>query len=257
VGSELTPEEYRAVRMMSLTRDPRVPKDLTEEQKSAIEQDPHLLELNQQRQDLRNTIKLEYGSVPQASGTNLYAEYTKLEKTIQSERQYLRRRAKVEIREQFFATIDTVEIEHQLLGSSITSRLKIDEGQAGNAQFTSAERERLAQNLFQSLNNCEDKKDMIHNRRLQVIRDWSALCNLQGTPYKRRLSSGRLEATKEETYEGINTEMFPTICAANQCLSCLGNDQLAYNARTYTFSSTDHLRRHVHDHHLCFSHSQY
>ncbi|OJD13734.1 hypothetical protein ACJ73_09169 [Blastomyces percursus] len=101
----------RTVGMMSLTRDPSVPKDLTEEQKAAIEQDPYLVELNWQRQDLVSAMKLEYGSVSKAQGTNLHAQHRALEKTIQSERRLLRRQAREETREHFFATIDTIVSE--------------------------------------------------------------------------------------------------------------------------------------------------
>ncbi|OJD21124.1 hypothetical protein ACJ73_07535 [Blastomyces percursus] len=173
----------RAVGMMSLTRDPRVPKDLTEEQKAAIEEDPYLVELNYQRQDLVSAMKLESGSVSKAQGTDLHAQHRALERAIQSERRFLRRQAREEIRQQFFATIDTIEIEHQLLGLSVADNLKIKD--ASEVQFAFVERARLAQSLFQSLGSCVDEKSDLHSHRVQAISDWTSLCHLQGVSYRK------------------------------------------------------------------------
>lgn len=235
----------RAVGMMSLTRDPRVPKDLTDEQKAIIEQDPLLVELKQQRQDLVNAVKLEYGFVSKARGTDLHAQLNELEKTIQSERQFLRRQAREEIREQFFATIDTVEIERQLLGLSVADHLKIEDPE--EVHFTFIERRRLARSLFRSLG--VDKKHDLHSQRVQAIRDWASLCNLQGINHKKNILSCEHMISKEEP-NLVDADKVPLICPATQCLFCLGNDQLAYNARTYSFSRTEHLRRHMHNCHL-------
>ncbi|OJD10265.1 hypothetical protein ACJ73_09859, partial [Blastomyces percursus] len=69
-------------------------------------------------------MRYQYGSVPKAQGTDLHAQHGKLERTIQSERRFFRKHAQDNIREEFFAKIDTIEIEHQLLGLSPTNDLK-------------------------------------------------------------------------------------------------------------------------------------
>nr|KMM73308.1 hypothetical protein CPAG_09597 [Coccidioides posadasii RMSCC 3488] len=218
----------RAVGMMSLTQDPRVPKDLADEQKAAIEQDPYLVELNRQRQDLVSAMKLESGSVSKAQGTDLHAQHRALEKTIQSERRLLRRQAREETREHFFATIDTIEIEHQLLGLSVADHLKIKD--ASEVQFAFVERARLAQSLFQSLGSCVNEKHD-HSHRVQAISDWTSLCHLQGVSYRKNACG----LIKEEP-DLMNSDTYPLICPPTQCLFCLGNDQLAYKARNYSFS---------------------
>ncbi|TPX19903.1 hypothetical protein DIZ76_017697 [Coccidioides immitis] len=218
----------RAVGMMSLTQDPRVPKDLTDEQKAAIEQDPYLVELNRQRQDLVSAMKLESGSVSKAQGTDLHAQHRALEKTIQSERRLLRRQAREETREHFFATIDTIEIEHQLLGLSVADHLKIKD--ASEVQFAFVERARLAQSLFQSLGSCVNEKHD-HSHQVQAISDWTSLCHLQGVSYRKNACG----LIKEEP-DLMNSDTYPLICPPTQCLFCLGNDQLAYKARNYSFS---------------------
>ncbi|PGH15248.1 hypothetical protein AJ80_05601 [Polytolypa hystricis UAMH7299] len=226
-------------RMITLTQDPRVPKDLTDEQKATIEHDPLLVELKYQR--------LEYRSISKACSTDPYAQLNKLEKSIQSERQYLRRQVQEEIREQFFTTIDTIEIEHQLLGLSVANHLKIEDTE--EVHFTFIERHCLAQSLFQSLGGCADKKHDFHSQQVQAICDWAALCDLQGINHKKNVLSCEPTIPKEEP-NLVDADKFPLICPATQCLFCLGNDQLAYNARIYSFSRTEHLLRYMHDYHL-------
>ncbi|EER43199.1 FluG protein [Histoplasma capsulatum H143] len=235
----------RAVGMMSLTWDPRVPKELTNEQKAAIEHNPILVELNRQKQDLVSDMRYQYGSVPKAQGTDLHAQHGKLERTIQSERRFLRKRAQDNIREEFFAKIDTIEIEHQLLGLSPTNDLKVKEP---IVQFTCVERARLARSLFRSLSSSVEEKHTLHPLRIQVICDWTALCSLQGVPYKQRNLLSELVGLKEANL--VDGDMTPTICPATQCLFCLGNEQKASNSRPYSFSRPDKLRRHVYDCHL-------
>ncbi|KAL2360741.1 hypothetical protein RJZ56_006378 [Blastomyces dermatitidis] len=198
---------------------------------------------------IRAVGKMKYGSVAKARGTDLYAQYSKLGRIIQSERRFLRQLARKKIREQFFATIDTIEIERQLLGSPTTDDLEIKDG---GVQFTFAERSLLASNLFRPLGCGKDAQNEIYNHQLQVISDWAALCSLQGVPCKRRASSYGLIAPKMEVDDptDADADVFPIVCPATQCLFCLGNNQLAYDTRTYSFSRTDHLQRHVRDTHL-------
>ncbi|QSS59407.1 hypothetical protein I7I51_08842 [Histoplasma capsulatum] len=236
----------RAVGMMSLTRDPRVPKELTDEQKAAIEHDPHLAELNRQKQDLASDMRFQYGSVPKAQGTDLHAQHGKLERTIQSERRFLRKRARDNIRVEFFAKIDTIEIERQLLGLSLADDLKVEDPVV---QFTCVERARLSRSLFRSLASSTEEEHKPHPHRMQVIRDWTALCNLQGIPHRQRDSRCELVGLKEEP-SSIDGDMTPAVCPATQCLFCLGNEQRASNSRPYSFSRPDKLRRHVYDCHL-------
>ncbi|OJD23048.1 hypothetical protein ACJ73_05606, partial [Blastomyces percursus] len=170
----------------------------------------------------------------------------KLERTIQSERRFLRKRARDNIREEFFAKIDTIEIERQLLGLSLADDLKVEDP---IVQFTCVERARLARSLFRSLASFAEEEHKPHHHRMQVIHDWTALCNLQGIPYKQRDSRCELVGLKEEP-SPIDGDMTPTVCPATQCLFCLGNEQRASNSRPYSFSRPDKLRRHVYNCHL-------
>jgi hypothetical protein len=91
-------------------------------------------------------MERKHGSVPKAKDTALYCEYTELRNIIRAERQYLHREVFDCMREEFFATIDNIEIERQLLGLSLGEEFKAEDGK--NVQFVFEERARLAHNLF-------------------------------------------------------------------------------------------------------------
>jgi hypothetical protein len=185
-----------------------------------------------QKQDLVNDMRHQYGSVPKAQGTALHTQHSKLEKTIQSERRFLRKRARENIRKELFAKIDTIEMERQLLGLPLTDDLKMEDSVV---QFTCVERARLARSLFRSLGLADEGHEP-HRRRMQVIRDWTALCSLQGIPYKQKASTCEIVTLKE--LWPIDVDMSPLVCPATLCLFCLGDEQRA-NSKPYSFSGAD------------------
>ncbi|KAK2813885.1 hypothetical protein FQN50_000286 [Emmonsiellopsis sp. PD_5] len=138
-----------AVTRFSLTRDPRVPKELSDEQKTAIERDPQLVKLSDRQKSLSKLIKRKHGSIVKAKGTELHRQYTEIGDTIRTERQSLYRVAFERMRDEFYATIVTIEIERQLLGLSVSEISEVED--TGRNHFTFPERARLAQNLFRSL----------------------------------------------------------------------------------------------------------
>jgi hypothetical protein len=69
---------------MTLTRDSRAPKELSDDQKSELEQDPQFQEMLQQKEALGMDILFKFGSFPKAKGTNILQQHTKVSKEIQS-----------------------------------------------------------------------------------------------------------------------------------------------------------------------------
>ncbi|OAX85254.1 hypothetical protein ACJ72_00376 [Emergomyces africanus] len=114
------------VERFSLTRNPRAPKKLSNEHKKTIERDPQLVKLCDQQRSLRKLIKRKHGSVPKSKDTALHHEYTELENTIRAEKQTLHHKMFENMRQKFFATIDTIKIERQLLELSINKKLKMN-----------------------------------------------------------------------------------------------------------------------------------
>ncbi|OJD17829.1 hypothetical protein AJ78_02128 [Emergomyces pasteurianus Ep9510] len=79
------------------------------------------------------------------TGTALHREYTELENSIRTEKQTLHCKVFEDIRQKFCTTIDTAEIESQLLELSISKGLKMND--ENKVQFVFEKRARLAQNL--------------------------------------------------------------------------------------------------------------
>ncbi|EER41744.1 FluG domain-containing protein [Histoplasma capsulatum H143] len=235
----------QAVGRFSLTRDPHAPKELSNKQKEAIEQDPQLVKLCDRQHSLHKLIERKHSSISKSKGTVLHREYTELGDTIRAEKQTLHREAFEDMRQEFFATIDTVEIERQLLGLPISEKLKMDD--EDKVQFAFEERARLARNLS---SDCRTKdQHELYVRRVQTSQDWVSLCSLHEGPRKRRVSSA--DSRVDITFDGIvDADTFPISCPGTQCLFCLGDSQLPHSARIYSFSRPDHLQRHVQNCHL-------
>ncbi|KAN0071789.1 Protein of unknown function (DUF3435) domain containing protein [Elaphomyces granulatus] len=74
----------QVVGRFSLTRDSRALKELSNEQKDAIERNPQLIKLCDPQRSLRKLIERKHGSVPKAKGIPLHREYTELGDTIRA-----------------------------------------------------------------------------------------------------------------------------------------------------------------------------
>ncbi|OJD10206.1 hypothetical protein ACJ73_09890, partial [Blastomyces percursus] len=218
----------QAVGRFSLTRDPRAPKELSNEQKDAIERDPRLIKLCGQQCSLHKLMERKHGSLSKAKGTELHRQYTELGDTIRAEKQALHREAFDGMRQEFFATIDTIEIERQLLGLPVSEELKMDD--EDNVQFVFKERARLARNLFRSSDCRIEDQHGLYVRRVQTIQDWVTLCSLREGSRKRKVSS--TDFGTDFAPDGIiDADTFPITCPGTQCLFCLGDSQLPHSAR--------------------------
>ncbi|OJD21830.1 hypothetical protein ACJ73_06825 [Blastomyces percursus] len=199
----------QAIGRFSLTRDHRAPKEFRNEQKDAIERDPQLIKLCDRQRSLHRLIERKHGSVPKAKGTVLHREYTELGHTIRAEKHALHREAFDDMRQEFFATIDTIEIERQLLGLSVGEELKMDD--EDKVQFVFKERARLARNLFRSSDCRIEDQHELYVRRVQTIQDWVSLCSLREGPCKRRGSS--TDSGIDIALDGIiDADTFPISC---------------------------------------------
>ncbi|OJD23960.1 hypothetical protein ACJ73_04688 [Blastomyces percursus] len=237
-----------AVTRFSLTRDPRVPKGLSDEQKTAIERDPQLVKLSDRQKSLGKLIKRKHGSIVKAKGTELHLQYTEIGDTIRAEKHTLYRASFERMRDEFFATIDTIEIERQLLGLSVSEISEVED--TGRNHFTFPERARLAHNLFRSSDCTVEDHHELYSRRVQTIKDWVSLCNLREGSRAQTVLRTRSESDFNQLDDIIDADTFPILCPGTQCLFCLGDSQLPHSARMYSFSRPEHLRRHVQDCHL-------
>ncbi|OJD24587.1 hypothetical protein ACJ73_04052 [Blastomyces percursus] len=236
----------QAVGRFSLTRDPRAPKELSNERKEAIERDPQLVKLCDRQRSCVNLSRESTVRFQNPKAQRCIASTQSLYHQGRETNPPLHREAFEDMRQEFFATIDTVEIERQLLGLSISEELKMDD--EDKAQFV-LERARLARNLFCSSDCRTEDQHELYVRRVQTSQDSVSLCSLREGPRKRRVSSA--DSGVDITFDGIiDADTFPISCPVTQCLFCLGDSQLPHSARIYSFSGPDNLRRHVQNYHL-------
>ncbi|EEH18019.2 hypothetical protein PABG_00582 [Paracoccidioides brasiliensis Pb03] len=119
-------EHYYISVKVNLTHDPHALKELSNEQKEAIKWDPQLIKLCDWQCSLHKLIERKHSSVLKSKGTALHREYTELGDTIRAEKQNLHREVFEEMRQEFFTTIDTIEIKRQLLGLPVSEGFKVD-----------------------------------------------------------------------------------------------------------------------------------
>jgi Protein of unknown function (DUF3435) len=230
----------RALGNMSLSLDSNVPKGLNDEDKQAAERNSDLVGECERRSRLAEQMQMEYGSVLKAKGTDLSAEYARLNTYVRNLRNKLRQDAFNAKREAYFEGIDTHIIEQQLQG--LCSQ-KFEVGDEQKVDFSFDERIRLAHNLFPI--GSEENENIIYSRRLEVIADWVLLCNLR-SPRNRKLSTDAAMSPDDVTDPAI----FPIKCPGTQCLFCLGDTQLTVGARTYCFANPSNLDRHEQTYHF-------
>jgi Protein of unknown function (DUF3435) len=235
----------QAVGAMSLSRDPRAPKELTPEQLSAVNHHPRVVELLHARNDLSREIRLLYGMIKKAKGTEIYLKHKKVSLELSSEISHQKTLLLKEVRKEFFRTIDTQEVERQLTGStSISSESKYTG--TGTINYTFEERCKVAEMLF---TQNEDLAEPDVALRVRAVTSLVALCKLREEPRRRKQPPSQKWAICD--VEDIpEPDLFPLMCTGTQCLFCLGDEHLSYSARTFSFCRIDALRRHVQVAHL-------
>jgi len=112
------------------------------------------------------------------------------------------------------------------------------------------ERTRLQQVL------CDLSKDLspqeIQARKVLAIDLMTALSSRQELQtHKPRLTQASLPALKQQSPSPPpQLREFPVVCEKTQCIFCLGNEQLSYEQRTFTFGRVSHMMDHVERVHL-------
>lgn len=219
----------RAVGHMSRSLDPRAPTALTPEELVAIKIDPTIVKLRQSRDTLSLQMKSSYGSINKAEGTEMYKDYTHASAALRREITYRKNSAFGGSRNEYFRTIDTKELEEQLIDPLlIEPERKYSDSEVVKHRFE--ERSRIAEMLCDLPSHLTKQERL--DRRIKAIKDLTALCSLREVPRQDRLPSGHRWGILSEE-EALKSDLFPTTCTSTQCLFCLGNDQLSYACRLF------------------------
>lgn len=241
----------KAASHMSRYVDPRAPTELTEPEVDTLKTHPRIVKLRQLRDSLSQALRDEYGTIAKATGTEMYEMYKKARNALQCAKVKLRKSALKESREHFFNTIDTKEINDQLNDSLYNADR--ESWKPETVVHNSEERRYIAEFLCDQSSGLTEEASL--DRRIRMIKAMVTFCQVRETSsQKRSISSPDWGIIKEETDKQDVPEphQFPIICPSTQCLFCLGNTLLPYEARTFCFSRPRKAREHVERQHLRF-----
>ena len=135
---------------MSITRDPRAPTHLNKQQVALCYNSEEVKVLEEEHNNTKRQIIVEYGSVKDAAGSDIYARHQKLIAQIASEKARQRRLLEAELRTEYFNTIDTLEIDRQRSGA-------VSEYLEPQPTYILKERQCLADLLCQSSDPLDDE----------------------------------------------------------------------------------------------------
>jgi hypothetical protein len=259
---------------MSRKRDPKAPKDLTDEQRQMLCRDPYLTDLRRQRDVLRRDMCFGGKSTASARGTDIHRRHSELGKAISRRRVELRRKGWDEVKKAYHRAMPVLEIDKQ-----IDAMMRVESGDVADAKleddwtppvpsFWCQEHERVADAFFGPTAETLTGTEAL-SRRIQIINDLVALCGLRQPPERGpkvdwskfeeqiRLDdpessdssdNSTTSPTDEATSEGssqTNDLAFPT----DQCIFCAGDVTLrTFHPRAK--QRPDSLRRHVANQHL-------
>lgn len=175
---------FKAVTHMSRYVDLRAPTELTPTQIDALKADSEIVQLRQLWDRLSYEACEESGTVKnaQAEGTKIYQMYKKAGDALQCAKVKLRNSVKKESRQQFFDTIDTIEINKQL----DLSLLDLDEEdwEPQKVKHCLEEWRQAAELICKELSDLSDQAKFDH--RIRTVDMLVALCQKREAPHQHK-----------------------------------------------------------------------
>lgn len=231
---------FKAVTHMSRYVDPRAPTELSPAELDALKADPEIVQLRQLRDRLSEEAREESGTLKNAEAeeTKIYRMYKKANDAFHAARIRLRRLAKKNVRQHFFDTINTREINEQLDLSLLD--LNKEDWEPKKVEHRLEERRHVAELICKETSDLSNQAKMDH--RIRTINALVALCRKRET--QRRRNPDRTWGIQHED-EMPKLPPFPAACARTQCLFCFGNLEELYDVRLRNFSTVYKTRDHV------------
>ncbi|KAJ9634908.1 hypothetical protein H2199_008772 [Coniosporium tulheliwenetii] len=207
----------RSAARMGLSRDKRAPRELTEEQKLEVNNDPELVKLRKKRERCKEKIRDRgYYSIEVAKGTHLHTRYEEIKRKINNMTNTLRRKRLDQAILDFHDSIDTIEIDRQL---NRISAFGVKRGLSDSGNAGAQKRQRSLKEEFNNTSGVREPQD-----KTRII-----------TPIK------------DEDVEIIQTP-YPMVFTDPVCLICIGDEQLSKDRQTRPFARKSTLQRHIRIH---------
>jgi hypothetical protein len=244
---------------MNRKRDPRAPKDITDEQRRFISRRPRLVELRREQRQLHAEMVALYGSMRKAGGTEIHKRHKELGQQISRLRDQFRREERSKIKQSYFATMPVDEVDKQidqmLCQNSDTTSAEPDEDEWEPPKpiFSSAEHERIADAFFGPDAETLTGEEAL-SRRIQVINDLVAFSQLEEPSRRAKMcrwaefeDAADTEAKLEENC--LSPQPDPFEFPSDQCIFCASKKGLR-EFRPRKKQRPDSLRRHLENVHL-------
>jgi hypothetical protein len=167
------PQDNLVQRVGRLPRDLQAPTVLTNAQKSEVMNDPKLLRLCQKRQKIAKKIKKKYSTIKAAKGTRRHTRHKRLQARIVSKKKKLLERRMEKAIKDFFATINTEDVNKQLQGILPSTEVLTP----STIKYELKERATVAKLFFE----CHDdlKELELFQMRIEIIQNLIILCRRQ------------------------------------------------------------------------------
>ncbi|KID95572.1 hypothetical protein MAJ_08431, partial [Metarhizium majus ARSEF 297] len=190
------------------------------------------------RHTLSDEVRREAGTIrdAQQKRTKLFELYYEANAHVRSVRSHLRKRAATRTRENFFNTINTLEINSQLKGETF-----LDLGQGGwqpQASYNLKERKMAAELICADIEHLDDETRLKH--RIYSVHSLVALGKMR--------EPRSVKATTDKPVK------FPEECSKDQCFFCFWDKEKSIGERLRKFCSIYRARDHVISHHLTTMH---
>ncbi|KAK1973913.1 FluG domain-containing protein [Colletotrichum cereale] len=225
---------YKVFAHVSLTRDPRVTKDMVpREVWDNLPDDPQILELEQQRRALK-------GGRSRVQGMPHEAEIRQLTEMIHTKQDQRHKKVVEAYRRYYFYNSPTWDIERQARGDE-------EEEYAEPAiELAIPERARLAQIL------CHQPTDYTYNESPEL---WIEAVDLMVTLFGRRETRRRTcirTSHRPQPHTDLHSrpKLIPLILEPNQCPDCVGDERLTIEERTFKYCRPTVRNDHFDDQHL-------
>ena len=207
------------------------------------------------RDAIRNRVRLAFGSVALARGSDLAESYNRARRDYQKTRKAVSRAILKQVQRDYRKQQALADIAKQLRERSPQDRVS---GPPGHNAETSDASDRLSIERLAVLVALfsQPKKDASDEsqRRSNAVKAVIKLCERQGpgTPHVRRLKQSS-PLGNEHNFSDHKHAPYPMRCNPTQCIFCLGNAALESKARQRSFRDFYTLRSHfklVHLDHL-------
>ncbi len=234
-----------AAERMILSRDRRASIELSSLEKREVDRQDQIVDLKNKRARLVQLCQTKHVTLEQArvSERILARKFHVVDQALKNEIRYQRSQRLKKKKEEFFATINVLEIQNQLIGSPEYCVSSL----SSSSQHYLLKRTRLACKLFESSHSTSHLGQTML-LRLSALHDLIQLCARQEPREPRKVNYEKIESTTSES-SSSEEEAYSIRCAARTCLFCLGNVALPRQYRQRNFSSGNRLAKHLENQH--------